>query len=126
MAWIFFNPNPVGKSVRDCTVRAICAAEGMPWMDAYFLLCIQGAEVCDMPDSNEAFRRLLRKWRYSRHNIPNTCPDCYTIADFCRDNMKGCYIVGTGDHVVTVRDGNYYDTGDSGNEVPLYFYKKEN
>lgn len=126
MAWIFFNPNPVGKSVSDCTVRSICAAEGMSWLDAYFSLCITGSEVYDMPKSNEVFRTLLRKWGYSRHSIPNTCPDCYTVVDFCRDYNNGCYILGVGDHVVAVIDGNYYDTWDSGNEIPLYFYKKEN
>lgn len=126
MAFIFYNPNPAGKGVSDCTVRAICKAESIPWLDAYFALCITGGEVYDMPKSNEVFKTLLGKWGYKRHVIPNTCPDCYSLTEFCLDNPHGIFIVCFGDHVVTVIDGNYYDTWDSGNEVPLYFYIKEN
>lgn len=57
--------------------------------------------------------------------IPNSCPDCYTVSDFTVDFPKGKYLLGTGSHVVTVADGNYFDTWDSGNEVPIYFFTKE-
>ena len=58
--------------------------------------------------------------------IPNTCPDCYTIADFCNDHPYGTYILATGTHVVAVIDGDYYDTWDSGNEIPIFYWQKEN
>ena len=83
MSWRYFNPNPVGKNVEDCTVRAICAVEGITWVLSYSLLCEMGKELYDLPNANEVFRALLRKLGYSRHTIPNTCPDCYTVADFC-------------------------------------------
>lgn len=37
-----FNPNPCGKNVGDCTVRAISKATGMEWGEVYLRLCIQG------------------------------------------------------------------------------------
>ena len=37
-----FNPNPCGKNVGDCTVRAIVKATGMDWGEIYLRLCIQG------------------------------------------------------------------------------------
>ncbi len=124
MAWVYFNPNPAGKYVEDCTVRSLCAIKNIAWIDAYRLLCLTGEIVYDMPKSNEVFRALLRKLGYSRHSIPNTCPDCYTVADFCIDHPVGKFILGTGTHVIAVIDGNYYDSSNSGNEVPLYFYKE--
>lgn len=124
MSWVYYNPNPANKAVSDCTVRALCKAENIDWFTAFFSLCITGGMVYDMPKSNEVFRTLLRKWGYSRHSIPNTCPDCYTVRDFCKDYNVGCYILGIGDHVVTIIDGDYYDAWDSGNEVPLYYYKR--
>ena len=62
---------------------------------------------------------------FKRFIIPDTCPDCYTIKSFCSDHPKGEFIAATGSHVVAVVDGDYYDTGDSGNEVPVYYWKKE-
>ena len=44
---------------------------------------------------------------------------------FCRMYPKGTYVIGTGTHAVCVIDGDYYDTGDSGDEIPQYFWKKE-
>ena len=38
----YFNPNPNGRNVSDCTVRAICKATGKDWGEAYLALCIQG------------------------------------------------------------------------------------
>ncbi len=59
-----------------------------------------------------------------RINVPDTCPHCYTIRDFAYDHPFGTYLVGTGKHVVTIIDGNYYDTWDSGGEIPIYYWKK--
>lgn len=125
MAYIFFNPNPGSKSVSDCTVRAICAAEGVPWEVAYDELCATGRYVYAMPDSSIVFKAYLQSIGYVCHTLPNTCPICYTISDFCKDHPKGIYILCSGEHVVTVINGNYYDNGNSGDEVPLYFYTKE-
>lgn len=38
----YFNPNPNGRNVSDCTVRAICKATGKDWGEVYLALCIQG------------------------------------------------------------------------------------
>ena len=44
---------------------------------------------------------------------------------FCEDHPYGIYIVGTGTHAIACVDGNYYDTWDSGDESPLFYWKKE-
>jgi len=67
----------------------------------------------------------LKHRNYIRTQIPNTCPDCYTVKDFCTDNPQGRYIVATQSHVVAIIDGDYYDTWDSGTEPIIYFWKKE-
>ncbi len=125
MAFIFYNPNPGGHFVSDCVVRALCATEGMTWLEAYYALCNTGAAIFDMPRANKVYREYLTSIGYKRYVLPNTCPECYTVKDFCRDHPYGTYILCTGDHVVAVKHGDYYDAGDSGSEVPLYFYKKE-
>lgn len=37
----------------------------------------------------------------------------------------GVYVVGTGNHVVTVKDGEIWDSWDSSKEIPVYYWSKE-
>ena len=67
----------------------------------------------------------LKRIGYIRKIIPNTCPDCYSVRDFCKEYPKGKYLLAMGNHTVTVIDGDYYDTWDSGNEVPIYYWTKD-
>ena len=50
--------------------------------------------------------------------------DC-TVSDFAEDHPKGTYILALSGHVVCVKDGDYIDTWDSGNEIPLYYWQQE-
>jgi len=124
--WIEYNPNPVGRKVGDCAVRAVAKALETTWEKAHVMLDINAIAMGDMPSSDSVWGATLRQNGFYRESIPNTCPDCYTAGDFCKDNPKGTYVLGFGGHVATVVDGNLYDTWDSSNEIPMYFwYKKE-
>ena len=125
MPWQTCNLNPFGKHVGDCVVRALSLALDQDWDTTYLELMSQGFSMKDMPASNAVWGQYLKNKGYKRHVIPDECPDCYTISEFCTDNPQGIYILGTGTHVVTVKDGSYYDTWDSGREIPLYYFEKE-
>ena len=118
------NPNPQGKNVGDCTVRAICLATDQPWEKIYLDLCIQGYTMSDMPSSNDVWGKYLTDhgWQYKR--LQDSCPFCYTIDDFCEDHSRGTFIVGTGTHVVCIKDGSYLDSYDSGEKVPLFYFER--
>ena len=62
---------------------------------------------------------------FTRHALPDTCPICYTVADFCRDHPRGVYVLGIGDHVVCAVDGDWYDAWDSSAEIPAYYWERE-
>ena len=124
--WIEYNPNPVGRRVGDCSVRAIAKALKTDWETAYMMIALNGYNMGDMPSSDSVWGAVLRQNNFYRKAIPSTCPDCYTVKDFCKDNPEGTFVLGFGGHVATVVDGDLYDSWDSSDEIPQYFwYRKD-
>lgn len=123
--WIEYNPNPAGRNVGDCSVRAISKALNIDWETAYALIALNGYLMGDVISSNSVWGAVLRQHGFSRSAIPNTCPDCFTAEDFCMENPRGVYVLGFGNHVATVVDGKLYDSWDSSKEIPQYYWRKE-
>ena len=124
--YVNYNPNPQKATVGDCVIRAVSKIMNQSWERTYIDLCIEGLIMSDFPSSNNVWGTYLRQHGFTRYIVPNTCPDCYTVADFANEHKKGKYILALNGHVVAVEDGRYYDTWDSGNEVPIYYWHKEN
>ena len=122
--WIEYNANPVANRTEDCAIRAVSVALDISWDDAFDLIAHNAKAMGNVMHSNAVFGSVLRQHGFTREVIPNHCPDCYTIKDFCYDHPKGVYVVGTDSHVVAVVNGNYIDTFDSGSETPIYFWKE--
>lgn len=124
--WVYFQPNPTGRNVGDCTIRAIAKALKVDWETAYKLIVINGYQMGDMPSSDSVWGSVLRQNGFYRKAIPNTCPDCYTAEDFCFDHPKGTYVLGFGGHVATVHNGDLFDSWDSSQQIPQYYwFRKE-
>ncbi len=119
-----YNNNPNGNRVGDCTVRAISKALGQTWEQTYVGLALQGFVMGDMPSADHVWGAYLRKHGFARRILPDTCPDCYTVEDFAADHPRGVYLLAIPGHVVCVEDSDYYDTWDSGGEVPVYFFER--
>ena len=122
--WQYINKNPLGRSVGDCTVRAISVATNNGWAETYLDLCLFGLLMADMPSANAITAAYLKKHGFQRKNIPETCPDYYSVKDFCKDHKDGIFVLGTGTHMVAVINGDYYDAWDSGDELPVYYFEK--
>lgn len=121
--WIPCNPNPGHKYVGDCVIRAIAIATNRRWIDVYDELCFTGRRMYDMPSSDTVWGRYLYDLGFTPFLLPESCPTCITISDFAKRFRKGTYIIGTGSHAVAVINGDYYDSWDSGNEPPSFFWK---
>lgn len=120
--WRQYNPNPMCSRVGDCTVRAISKATGQSWERTYLDLCIYGYNKCDMPSANSVWGSYLKDKGFVRKLITETD---YTVDEFEQDHPKGTFILALNGHVVTVVDGEHYDTWDSGGEVPAYYWEEE-
>lgn len=123
----YYNPNPRGRwYAGDCVIRAISKAEGRDnWEKIYAGLSVYGFMIGEIANNNAVWDSYLRDNGYRREILPNTCPLCYTIEDFAREHPNGTYIVATGRHAVAVVDGDWFDSWNSGAEVPIYYYIKE-
>ena len=120
----YYNPNPNPNiNASDCVVRAFSKAFDISWESAYVMLSAQGYQDRDIFASDRVWNNLLAEMGYERKMIPDTYPICYTIADFATENDKGTYIIGTGRHAVTVKNGCIYDSWDSSRETPLFYFK---
>lgn len=124
--FIYYNPNPSGRTVGDCAIRAIAKALDIDWEDAYAKVVVNGFRMGDMPSSDSVWGSVLRMNGFYRESLPNLCPECYTAEEFCRDHPEGTFVLGFGGHVATVINGVLYDSWDSSNEIPQYYwFKKE-
>ena len=118
--YVFYNPNPEGKRANDCTIRAIAKATNQSWTDVYVGMFIKGFEMKDMLASNVVWSEYLKDRGFTRYMIE----DVTTVSEFADRHKDGTYILGTGEHAVAVIDGDYYDSWDSGKEVPIYYFRR--
>ena len=110
--------------VGDCVLRAISRIEQISWEQAFVEIITEAYRLYDMPSSNYVWGSYLKSKGYVRHNLPDTCPDCYTLLNFCNDHPKGKYLVATGTHLVAVENSNVYDSWDSSDEIVTFYYEK--
>ena len=121
--WIRANPNPGGRHVPDCVIRAVCIALNKSWLETSDELYEVARHDYSVTSDDRVWGHYLWLLGFEPFLLPESCPDCVTIDEFCRYFPRGIYIIGTGSHAVAIIDGNYYDTWDSGNEIPSFFWR---
>lgn len=120
-----YNNNPQNKRVGDCVIRAIAKALGKDWNEVYIDLSMEGYKQADSFQSMAVWGKYLKDNGWQQMLVPDTCPACYTVKQFCNDNPQGYYILVGNSHVICAIDGAYFDTWDSGDETVIYFFKRK-
>ena len=120
-----YNFNPIKNRTDDCAVRAVAAALGIDWDEAFDLIADNAKQMGEMMHRNVAWWSVLRQHGFRRAVISNSCPDCYTVRDFARDHPRGVYVLGFDKHVATMIDGHLIDSWDSTHEIPIYYWWRD-
>lgn len=125
--YVYFQPNKmdVKDEYGDCAIRCMCKAENMSWLAAYDMMYALSREVQCPMNCKIGFEHVVKSTCYEYTGISNKKGTKRpTVLSFSKDNPCGTYILVLANHYVTVVDGKYYDTWDSG-ECCLYGYWKK-
>jgi hypothetical protein len=126
--WLEVNQNPKGRITNDCVVRAISALLNRSWDSVFWDVASEAFIQKDTMEMANVWGAVLTKNGYEREVIPNTCPVCYTVKDFCRDHPEGRFLLavpGSNAHVIAVIDGDYVDTWRSEDLVPQFYWREK-
>lgn len=121
----YFNPNPAKKDTSDCVIRALVKATDKDWDTVYKELCQIGFELKVMPNNDEAWKEYLFRNGFEYCKIPiKRGSKRPTVSSFTKEHKQGTYVLRIAHHLVTAKDGYYYDTWDSGKYAVYGYYKK--
>ena len=123
--WKEFNPNPQGRRTDDCSLRAYCAAFDIDWNKAYDIACQLGKQRADVFNSNQNCEKVILEhfnWQIDKTYKPKK-DNRITVNEFAMTHPYGIFILHVHGHLVTVKNGEYYDTWDSGDKKVTKIYK---
>ena len=112
------NLNPSKLKTSDCVVRAIAKTEEKHWLEIYWDLCTLGASMFEMPNGKNVWKKYLTQNSYTKtpvkevYKLVNSKRKRKVVNDVCK--LDGEHIVQVANHIVAVKDKQYYDTIDSG------------
>ena len=126
----YFNPNPKHNGTNrgwrqvDCTVRSICAATDMSWVQAYRLLTDIGLEEFTMPHDMIVYRKAIESLGFK--SVKKCKKGELTVKDVAALSKKtnAVYICKTNNHVVCCKDGIILDVFDSSEKEVTQFWIK--
>lgn len=88
---------------RDCSVRALAIALGIPYREAHESFRIAGRR------HGEGTPLVISAWVHKRHGMETMRPFRPTLAQFLRENPKGRFVVHRRGHAFAIIDGVVHD-----------------
>lgn len=120
------NCNPYGRmNADDCVIRALSHATGESWesiakelfntmLKTGYLL---NTDKVYIPFIESRGFKPIKVPRIKGHGVP-------TVRDFANQHDSGIYILSLANHLVTVKNGFYIDTKDSGYKSIYKYWQK--
>ena len=114
----FYNANPYGRNVSDCSVRAISLATGQSWEETYKQL----ADFAMKEGITFSEVEFIDDYLFDRY--PRYCNfENMKLKDFLDLQLPGTWLITMRGHITCVIDGICYDTFDPTNRLIWCVYK---
>ena len=113
----YYNANPHGRHIDDCTLRAISLLTDRDWHEVYDELSYLANQDSLMMDSVTFIEDYLDD-RY-----PRECHYSKTIGEFAREYPYGKYAVSTNGHLTAIVDGYIMDTFDPSDKIMRFAWR---
>lgn len=121
-----FNPNPLGKEVGDCTIRALCAVTGKSWYEIYDIMSDLGKKLAcpfNYIDEIKDFDYHTELFGMVRHKVTREKgKKAMSVAQFCKEHPEGKYILRLSHHHMGVVNGEYCELYPSWEKKTVYTY----
>lgn len=124
----YYQPNKkdLKDRQRDCLVRALTKVMNKTWLEVFNELIPYAIEIQCMPNSKTCYESYLKDNGFEYHGISNRKGSKRpTVESFTKEHKTGIFFLNVANHVVSVVDGIYYDTWDSGQCCLYGYYEKE-
>ena len=124
MSYKYYQPNKkdLKDEYGDCVIRALTKALNMEWLQVFDEMQPISREMQVPFDCRPCYEKYIESKGLKYIGISNKKGTKRPTVDrFAKDHTTGTYILRVAHHLVTVVDGIYYDTWDSG-EKSLYGY----
>lgn len=123
--WHEYNPNPKKKNVGDCSLRAYCAAFGWTWEEAFEKSSEIAKDEALMMDTHKTCEKVMESEGYVLdEEFKKSKRKDLTVNEFALTHPYGTYFLNTHGHLLCVKDGEYWDSWDSGKKKVRRIYIK--
>lgn len=126
--WRKYNPNPQSRNIGDCTLRSYCAAFGIDWEQAFDIASRIAKENSSMVQY-VADKVLVDHFgcTIDEEYKKTKAKDRITVNAFAMTHPYGTYVLHVRQHQVTVKNGEYWDSWDSGDKKVdrIYYLPKK-
>lgn len=117
----YYNANPLGRKVNDCTVRAIALATGESWDSTYNYLSDYAQQEAVMMDNVVYIDKFLD--RNFEKIYTNEKGYNMTVDDVSKRWYRGTYLITMKNHITCCIDGIIYDTFNPSDRLVWEVYK---
>lgn len=115
----YYQPNKkdIKDKYGDCVIRALTKALGKEWVEVFDDLTPIAREMQVPYNCRPCYEKYMTEQGMTYTGVSNKKGTKRpTVDSFAKDHKEGTYVLRAAHHLVTVKDGVYYDTWDCGNK----------
>lgn len=123
----YYQPNKkdLKDNYGDCVIRAICKATGKTWLEVFDELIPYAREIQAHPNDKTVYEKYLADLGFTWTGLGAVKGKKRLTPDtFYKEYPTGTYILRLSGHLVTVENGYYFDTWDSGEKCVYGYWSK--